>query len=139
MSMNESLTIGKLAKASYVNVETIRFYEKQGLLKQPNSKKGAFRVYPEGYISKIGFIKRAQKLGFTLTEIKDLFRLDQNTRATCGSVSRIAETKVNQIREKIKSLKVMEKSLLNVIAACEAGPEQKACCRVSDCFDSKCS
>lgn len=139
MRMNGSLTIGKLADASKVNVETIRFYEKKGLLKRPTSKKGAFRVYPSDYITRIGFIKKAQELGFTLVEIKDLLQLDQNSTATCAHVSKKASSKLNEVQEKIKSLKSMEKSLKNIIKACGVGPKMKACCRVSDCFESKCS
>ncbi|MDA8792196.1 MerR family DNA-binding protein [Bacteriovoracaceae bacterium] len=137
--MNESLTIGKLADASQVNVETIRFYEKKGLLKKPTSKRGAFRVYPLDYITRIGFIKKAQILGFTLIEIKDLLLLDQNSTATCSHVSKKASLKLNEVQEKIDSLKRMEKSLENIIKACDVSPEMKACCRVSDCFESNCS
>ncbi len=138
MRMNDLLTIGKLAKRAHVNVETIRFYEKKSLLKKPNTKVGAFRVYPDEYISKILFIKKAQDLGFTLNEIKDLLILDQNKRSTCENVAQKARIKVEEVQEKIKSLKKMEKSLKKIITACEDGPEAKACCKVSDCFDRKC-
>ncbi|WP_273869973.1 heavy metal-responsive transcriptional regulator [Halobacteriovorax sp. GB3] len=138
MSMTQPLTIGKLADASNVNVETIRFYERKGLLKRPTTKAGAFRVYPNQYISKISFIKKAQELGFTLAEIKDLLLLDQNTSATCAHVSKKANKKLLEVKEKIESLKKMKKSLEKIIHACDAGPDIKACCRVSDCFDSKC-
>ena len=138
MNMDESLTIGKLAKASNVNVETIRFYEKKGLLKKPLTKKGAFRIYPEVYVSRLEFIKRVQELGFTLSEIKELLLLDENTKSTCSHVSKKATFKLEEVKEKIRSLKRMEKSLKRIIEACDQGPEIKACCRVSDCFDSKC-
>lgn len=136
--MNETLTIGKLANISEVNVETVRFYERKGLLKKPTSKVGSFRVYPQDYISKIKFIKRAQELGFTLKEIKELLVLDQNTRATCANVSQRAESKITEVQEKIASLKKMEEALKKIVKACDAGPDAKACCRVSDCFESKC-
>lgn len=135
----ESLTIGKLANSSEVNVETIRFYERKGLLKIPSQKRGAFRVYPEDYISKIRFIKKAQDLGFTLKEIKELLILDQNTRATCSSVSEKAQKKMNEVQEKIDALKQMEKALKKIVKACDQSPEAKACCRVSDCFETQCS
>ena len=139
MNMNESLTIGKLAQSAGVNLETVRFYERKGLLKRPTSKRGAFRVYPFEYVSKIQFIKKAQEIGFTLNEIKELLVLDQNKKATCSDVASIARLKVSEVKEKINSLKLMEKSLNKIIKACEIGPNEKACCRVSDCFDSKCS
>ena len=136
--MNESLTIGKLADAALVNVETIRFYERIGLLRRPTQKKGAFRVYPAQYISVIVFIKKAQELGFTLKEIAELLKLDSNTRATCAHISKKAQGKLEQVQEKIQSLKVIEKALKKIVTACEIGPEEKACCRVSDCFEGKC-
>lgn len=136
--MNDSLTIGKLAKVSDVNVETVRYYERKGLLKIPSNKKGAFRVYPEDYIAKINFIKKAQDLGFTLSEIKELLTLDQNIRSTCSVVSKKAESKMVEVRKKIASLKKMESSLKKLIKACDVGPDAKACCKVSDCFESKC-
>lgn len=139
MSMNESFTIGTLAKIAKVNVETIRFYEKKGLLKRPTSKKGSFRVYSKDYVVKMNFIKQAQALGFTLKEIKEFLFLDESKTATCHTVSERANEKLLEVREKIKALRKMEKSLLKIVASCDLGPDAKACCKVSDCFGSKCS
>ncbi|MCB1198181.1 MAG: MerR family DNA-binding protein [Deltaproteobacteria bacterium] len=133
--MNKLLTIGKLAKVSDVGVETIRFYHRKGLLAEPATRNGAFRVYPDVYVSKIRFIKKAQQLGFTLAEIKDLLLLDQNKNATCKSVALKAQAKVEEVKAKIDGLRKMEQALMKIIVACGQGPQAKACCQVSDCFD----
>lgn len=134
-----SLTIGKLAGAAEVGVETIRFYERKGLLKKPTTRLGAFRVYSEDNISKIKFIKKAQDLGFTLKEIKELMALDQNSKSTCSNVANKAETKLNEVQDKIKDLRQIETALVKLLDACLQSPEAKACCKVSDCFENKCS
>lgn len=108
MSMNELLTIGKLASAASVNVETIRFYERKGILKQPK-KQGAFRYYPEDYITRIRFIKRSQELGFTLNEAKELLDLKIKNQSRCGDVLSKTEEKIKEINQKINDLKKDEK------------------------------
>ncbi len=133
------LTIGKLAQASDVGVETVRFYERQGLIKKPQTKVGAFRIYPEEHIAKIKFIKKAQDLGFTLKEIKDLLLLDQNTRSTCADLAKKADKKLSEVKLKIHDLKKIEQALMKLQKACEQSSEAKACCKISDCFENKCS
>lgn len=135
----EQLTIGKLAGAADVGIETIRFYERKGLIKKPTTKLGAFRVYATENVSKIKFIKKAQDLGFTLKEIKDLMSLDQNTKATCSDVSQKTEIKLQEVKEKIKNLKKIEMALTKLLNACDVSKEAKACCKVSDCFENKCN
>ncbi len=135
----ESLTIGKLAGEADVGIETIRFYERKGLIKKPTTKQGAFRVYAIDNVSKIRFIKKAQDLGFTLKEIKDLMTLDQNTKATCSDVAKKTEVKLQEVNEKIKNLKKIEMALTKLLSACKTSKEAKACCKVSDCFENKCN
>jgi len=101
--MKESLTIGKLARASGVNVETIRFYERKGILKQPE-KQGTFRDYPEEYILRVRFIKRSQELGFTLKESKELLDLRIKNQSKCSDVLLKTEEKITEIDQKIKDL-----------------------------------
>lgn len=131
--MKERLTIGKLAKASGVNVETIRFYERKGILKQP-SKQGAFRYYPEEYITRIHFIKRSQELGFTLKETKGLLDLKIKNQSKCGDVLAKTEEKIQEINQKIKDLKNMKKSLEGLANCCEDRSLPISECPILDCF-----
>ena len=94
--MKEEYTIGKLAKESGVTVETVRFYEQKGLIKQPSSKSG-YRKYPYDDIIKIKFIKSTQELGFTLNEAKELLELRVKSNAKCGQVKIKAESKLKEV------------------------------------------
>ena len=117
MSMNEKFTIGKLAKASNVGVETIRFYERKDLIKQPN-KQGAFRYYSPDLITRIKFIKRSQELGFTLKESGELLELKIRNQSKCRDVLTKTEKKIIEIDEKIKDLNKMKKSLRGLAKCC---------------------
>ena len=133
----KTLTIGKLANEAAVRVETIRFYERKGLLKKPSAKSG-FRQYPIEDIQKIRFIKRAQELGFTLKEVQELLRMNTNPKATCGDVQKLAEIKLQEIEEKIRDLQKMRAALMKIDRACEDSKEAVACCRITECFEGKC-
>lgn len=136
MKMKEALTIGKLAKASEVNIETIRFYEKKGLLKQPK-KLGTFRSYPLEYIARIKFIKRSQELGFTLKEAKELLDLKIKNHSKCGDVLSKTEEKINEINQKIKDLKKMKKSLVGLASCCVDNNQPLSDCPILECFISE--
>ncbi|MFQ5914797.1 MAG: MerR family transcriptional regulator, partial [Nitrospinota bacterium] len=114
----DSLTIGNVAREAGVNVETVRYYERRGLIERPSTLKGAFRVYPSETISRILSIKRAQKLGFSLEEIKELLALRANAAAMCGDVQEQAERKMSEIDEKIKTLQAVNQSLRQLAEAC---------------------
>lgn len=131
--MKESMTIGKLASAAHVNVETIRFYEKKGILKQPN-KQGAFRYYSAEYITRIRFIKRSQELGFTLSETKELLDLKIKNQAKCSDVLTKTEEKILEINKKIIDLKQMKKSLELLADCCEGSDQALSDCPILDCF-----
>lgn len=133
------LTIGHVAKSAGVGVETVRFYERKGLIRQPKKATGGFRTYAADDPVKIRFIKRAQDLGFTLREIKELLDLNANTRVTCGHVSRRAEIKIEEIKKKIEDLKRMQQSLEELRDACAVGKEAVADCKVMDCFEDGCA
>ena len=117
MSVNEKLTIGKLAKRASVNVETVRFYERRGILQQPRST-GSVRLYPHEYIERIKFVKRSQELGFTLNEVIELLELKVKGKATCRDALDITEKKMKEIDEKIRDLKKMKKSLKSFSSVC---------------------
>lgn len=131
--MNQ-FTIGKLAQFSGVGVETVRFYERKGLIKRPPAKEG-FRKYSEEDAKRIRFIKRAQDLGFTLKEIKALFDLNSNPRATCSDVRSRADAKLNEIDKKLQDLKRMKKSIKALSEACGDGKEALARCQILNCFE----
>ncbi|AHI06547.1 DNA-binding transcriptional activator of copper-responsive regulon genes [Bdellovibrio bacteriovorus W] len=133
----KQFTIGKLAAEASVGVETIRFYERKGLIKKPSTKSG-FRKYPEEDIQRIRFIKRAQELGFTLKEVQELLQLNTNPKATCGDIQALTELKLKEVEAKINDLKKMKASLKKLDSACSNSKEAVACCRITDCFEGKC-
>lgn len=134
--MKESLTIGKLADASDVNVETVRFYERKGILEQPK-KHGAFRSYPDEYITRIHFVKRSQELGFTLKEAKELLDLKVNDQAKCSDILSKTEGKISEINQKIRDLKKMKKSLKELAHCCIDETQPLSDCPILECFIDK--
>jgi MerR family mercuric resistance operon transcriptional regulator len=135
MSVNKKLTIGILAKESGVGVETVRFYERRGLIKRPMKKAEAFRQYSWDDVKKISFIKRTQELGFTLKEIQDLLELNSNPRATCSDIQARTNSKIAEVEEKIEDLKRMQKTLRELAGACGESKQAASECRILDCFE----
>ncbi len=131
--MKEKLTIGKLAEAANVNIETIRFYERKELIKQPQ-KVGSFRTYSDDYVQRVIFIKRAQELGFSLAEIGELLALRIKKASKCSDVLERAEQKIAEIDLKIKDLKRMKKSLKGLADCCEDTSLPLSECPILDCF-----
>jgi Hg(II)-responsive transcriptional regulator len=120
MSENNTLTIGVLARAANVGVETVRFYERKGLLKEPPRSASGYRQYPEDAVERLRFIRRAQGLGFALSEISDLLDLRVDEVAACGSVEERARVKLVQVRGKVAELSRIEAALERLVSACEA-------------------
>lgn len=112
----ESMTIGRLARAAGVGIETIRYYQQRELLPTPSTV-GAFRRYPVKLTARIRFIKRAQELGFSLDEISEL--LDLEDGANRSSIRRIASNRLGQVELKLADLKRMQKVLSHLIIQCE--------------------
>ena len=118
-----ALTIGQTAKQCGIGVETIRFYERKGLIPAPPRRDSGYRQFPPETIARIHFIRRAKELGFSLTEIRGILSLRVNRTTSCGEVKRRAELKISEIREKKKTLERMEKALARMTAACRGrGP-----------------
>ena len=113
---SESMTIGHLARAAGVGVETIRYYQRRGLLPVPSST-GTFRQYPAALAARIHFVKRAQELGFSLDEITELLRLEDG--ADRDSIRHIATERLSQIEKKLADLKRMQKTLRHLVTECE--------------------
>ena len=119
----KGLTIGKVAKQAEVGVETIRFYERSGLLEEPPRNRSGYRQYQPEAIVKLRFIKKAKQLGFSLKEIEELITLRQKPGATCGDVRGQAEEKIRDIDEKIRDLSKMKEALLELTCQCSGtGP-----------------
>jgi MerR family copper efflux transcriptional regulator len=118
-----NLTIGQVAKKAGVNVETIRYYERRGYIPKPPRPRSGYRQYSDETINRIQFIKRAQKLGFTLKEISELLSLRIDPDTTCADVKRRAEAKIVGIEEKIHTLQSIKKALAKLLAMCSGkGP-----------------
>lgn len=123
----ESLTIGALARAAGVNVETIRYYERRGLLTKPSKPEEGYRKYPAEVIKRVRFIKRAQGLGFSLRETAEMLRLDSKAQIGCGEMLALARHKVTEIDSKIKALQVMRTALMDAAETCPGAGSLTLC------------
>jgi MerR family mercuric resistance operon transcriptional regulator len=118
------LTISKLAQAARVSVETIRYYERLGLIEQPPKPAQGYRTYPKVTLERVLFIKRAQDLGFSLEEIDNLLSLGESH---CSEVQALAEGKLASVREKINDLRRLELVLEDLVTQCRTNPDNTAC------------
>ena len=121
----QNLTIGVFAKAAGVNVETIRFYQRKGLLPEPDKPYGSIRRYGPTDVTRVLFVKSAQRLGFSLDEIAELLRLEDG--AHCDEASSLAEFKLKDVREKLADLTHMEAALTELVCACHAAKGKVSC------------
>jgi len=121
----ESLTIGVFAKAAGVNVETIRFYQRKGLLPEPDKPYGSIRRYGGADVTRVRFVKSAQRLGFSLDEIAELLRLEDGTH--CDEASQLAERKLQDVRERMADLARMETVLSELVCACHSRRGNVSC------------
>lgn len=112
----KNLTIGQLAKTAGVNVETVRYYHRIGLLPTPGREYGSIRHYASDSLRRLRFIKRAQRLGFALEEVSSLLTLDDGTH--CAETKTLAEQKLILVMQKIADLSVIEMNLRGFIDAC---------------------
>jgi len=114
----EKLTIGQLAKKANVNLETIRYYERRGLLPEPPRNKSGHREYSLEEVRRTEFIKRCQALGFSLREISELLSLRVGPGTTCGDVKARVETKIADVEKRIESLEKIREALLRMSRKC---------------------
>ncbi|MBI1900364.1 MAG: MerR family DNA-binding protein, partial [Planctomycetia bacterium] len=118
MAATTTLRSGELADCAGVNVETLRFYERKGLLPVPPRRASGYRDYPQEAVNLVLFIQRAKQLGFSLKEVKELLALREVARATCGDVVLLAERKVADIDAKIRDLRGMRRALTKLLKEC---------------------
>ena len=123
--MMAELTIGRLADEAGVNVETIRYYQRRGLMPEPDKPIGGHRSYAADAVKRVHFIKRAQVLGFTLDEISGLLELDE--AHACAETRELASHKLGVIENKLADLKAMRKALLALLRQCDTGTAQGIC------------
>lgn len=125
--MTKPLTIGQVAAAAEVGVETVRFYERKGLIAQPPKPQHGFRSYAPETIEQIRFIREAQDLGFTLRESAELLALRADPDADCASVRAQAEAKLAEVEAKARRLDAIRDALETLIAACPGTGSITAC------------
>lgn len=126
------LTIGRLAGTAGVNVETIRYYQRIHLINQPNKPLTGYRVYPEQTLSRVHFIKRAQSLGFSLDEIRQLLDM---TDGQCNSAAKIANDKLVLIQHKITDLSKMAAALKDYTQQCATNTDHSHCPLIDTLID----
>lgn len=117
----EPLSIGKLAARAAVNLETVRYYEKIGLLPLPPRTEGGHRLYGEEHVKRLIFVRRARELGFTLEEIRALLRLADDQQSSCAKVRVLASDHLSDVRARIADLRRMERVLKQTIGRCAEG------------------
>jgi len=126
--------IGQVAHLAEVGVETIRFYERRGLIDEPPRRASGYRQYPPEAVTRIGFIRRAKDLGFSLQEIKELLELRVDADATCADVQGRANVKIRDIQHKIEILEGMRAALDDLVTSCSGdGPLSE--CPILDAMD----
>lgn len=123
----DSLRTGEVARQADVNVETLRFYEREGILPEPPRRTSGYREYPPETVDLIRFVKRAQELGFSLREVKELLSLRSVPRRAAKRASRLVESKIAEIDHKIRDLNAMRTALDGLRCACQQNNSLTAC------------
>lgn len=125
--MKCALSIGQLAAASGIEVTTVRFYERKGLLPAPPRRASGYRIYDQAAVQRLHFIRQAKQLGFSLAEIAELLELRVKPGRTCSKVKAQAVQKVVDIEHKLKQLKRLKRALHVLIAQCDQGQTEGEC------------
>lgn len=133
-SLNNGLTIGAFAQSAGVNVETIRFYQRKGLLSEPDKPLGSIRRYSGADVARVRFVKSAQQLGFSLDEVAELLRLQDGTQ--CSEARTLAEHKLMSVRQKLTALTRIELALTSLIQQCCTTTGKVTCPLISSLHSS---
>jgi len=123
----QTFTIGQVAREAGIGVETVRFYEREGLLEEPQRRQSGYRQFQPEAIDRLRFIKQAQRLGFTLREVKELLALKLDPRASRSEIRERAVAKVADIDKRIAELRRMKKALAPLIEACDGRGTLEGC------------
>lgn len=133
-----ALKIGQVAERGGVNLQTVRYYEREGLLPEPPRLQSGYRIFPEQTVRRVRFIKRAQELGFSLAEIRELFSIQIDPHKDCSDVQRLARAKVDDIEERIRTLQSIKRVLTKLADACPGrGPSSE--CPILESIEAKSS
>ena len=134
--MSNEMRIGQVAAQAGVNVQTLRYYERRGLLEEPRRRSSGYRTYKPDAVRLVRFIKKAQDLGFTLREVHELLRLRQSRPRSRTQVRSMAEVKIRDIDEKTRRLQAIRKALSVLIdsCACRSGALE---CPILEAFDDE--
>ena len=116
----KSLSIGQVASRTGVGIDTVRFYEREGLLQEPERRPSGYRQYDVSTVERLEYIRRAKELGFTLAEIRELLELSFVNHTCCDHVRQRADTKITEIEERIRSLQQMKRALGKIVQQCRA-------------------
>lgn len=133
----DRLTIGQLARRGGVHLETIRYYERRGLLPKPPRSLSGHRTFSKAAVRRVRFIKRAQAIGFSLQEIRELLSLRATPEAQCVDVRTRAEAKLAEVEEKIRSLMAIRQALTRLITECSARRRSLTDCPILDALDAE--
>lgn len=125
--MASELRTGELAREANVNVETLRFYERKGILPEPPRRSSGYRAYPAQAVERVRFIRRAQELGFSLKEIEQLLASGTDPRSTCADVKEHVTAKVTDIDQKIRDLQAIKRALNRLSEACPGRGSTEDC------------
>ena len=112
------ITIGKLSEKTGVNIETVRYYEKIGLIPKPYRSEGGNRLYDKDQVKRLAFIKRCRELGFPLDTIREFLKLVDENNFTCAEIVDISQHHLEDIRDKIRDLKKIESHMKDVLSQC---------------------
>jgi len=115
------IAIGALSKHTGTNIETVRYYERVGLLPAPARSSGGYRLYGTDHLKRLNFIRRARALGFSLAEVRKLLTLADQRRRPCADVRIVAAAHLQDVKAKIADLRQMQRVLKDTVARCEAG------------------
>ena len=124
---DETFTIGTLAKRAGVNVQTVRYYERIGILPKPSRSGGGYRRYSEEAVARLRFVRHAAQLGFTLTETKELLALRARAGAPCGAVRTRAEQKLKIIEMKLQELRELRDAVAHLVRMCSGNTAVEHC------------
>lgn len=130
------LTIGKVSHETGVGIETLRFYEREGLIAKPARRPSGYRDYPPAVIRRVQFIRNAKELGFSLREVAELLSLRVEAGRTCADVRGIATAKIGEIEEKIHQMKRMQRALERLAATC-SGRGPTGDCPILDALEAE--
>ena len=131
----KNLSIGELSQRTGVNIETIRYFERIGMIAKPDRTEGGHRVYEEGHVRAVGFIRRARELGFTPKEVRGILTLGGPANACCDEVREIAAHHLEQVRAKMADLAHIERLLASTIDRCSG--EHAPACAVIDMIEGE--